>query len=163
MFLFPFKLLFFSSSPLSHACFRLLSSHCSSAFLLASSFLPRLLCCRYCASASVCSARCQEGVETHRWSGWFPLSEIWVAARSQISGPRSCDAPPTGFWADLNLTQRFLFCYRVTGSYIISFYASSLKQLCHLYVRVTSLDMDEDQDLSAHRESSQENLPQFFM
>ena len=37
----------------------------------------------------VCSVRCQEGVETHRWSGWFPLSEIWVEARSQISGPRS--------------------------------------------------------------------------
>lgn len=39
--------------------------------------------------ASVCSVRCQEGVETHRWSGWFPLSEIWVRARSQISGPHS--------------------------------------------------------------------------
>ncbi|CAB1413644.1 unnamed protein product [Pleuronectes platessa] len=37
----------------------------------------------------LCSVRCQEGVETHRWSGWFPLSEIWVRARAQISGPHS--------------------------------------------------------------------------
>lgn len=27
----------------------------------------------------------REGVETYRWSGWFPLSEIWVRAHSQIS------------------------------------------------------------------------------
>lgn len=55
-------------------------------------------------------------METHRWSGWFPLSAIWVHARSQISGPRSCDATPAAFWADLNLTQRFFlffFCARV--------------------------------------------------
>ena len=42
----------------------------------------------------LCSVRCQEGVETHRWSGWFPLSEIWVRARAQISGPHSWSNHP---------------------------------------------------------------------
>lgn len=111
-------------------------------------------------------------METHRWSGWFPLSEIWVDARSQISGPCSCDATPAVFWADLNLTQRFFF-------FVFFFLPSdsivhNVRHLC-LHVTLVELGVDGVQDLR-HQDlrwwwweegkkasHSQENVPFAFL
>lgn len=96
-FLFQALLSFFP--PLLHAhvfpsfrCIALASSSLGlSFFFFAMSLVLQLLCkcVRVCVSECVQCGGCQEGVETHRWSGWFPLSEIWVRAHSQISGPHS--------------------------------------------------------------------------
>lgn len=78
---------------------------------------------RYC--TSMC-ARCQEGVETHRWSGWFPLSEIWVRARSQISGPYSWSTTHR-FLGRPGSDTEVLFCLGARSSMISYCFCSPLK------------------------------------
>lgn len=56
----------------------------------------------------VCSVRCQEGVETHRWSGGFHSVRSGSEPTLRLVGLIR-EAPPTGFWADLHLTQRLCF------------------------------------------------------
>lgn len=80
---------------------------------------------------------CQEGVETHRWSGGSHSVRSGSQPALRLVG-LTREAPPTGFWADLDLTQRFCF---VTERHTHPWYhivsASSSEQACHLCVHLT--------------------------
>lgn len=60
-------------------------------FLQHPSFLILLLtrCLVLQPAVVVQASGAREAVETHRWSGWFPLSQNWDRSHFQISGPHS--------------------------------------------------------------------------
>lgn len=107
LFLFLSHMLMFWSSPLCSAIFFPLGSLSFAVSLCIKNNVTVIV------QVHVCIVRCQEGVETHRWSGWFPLSEIWVRARSQISGPHSWSTTHR-FLGRPGSDTEVLFCYRVT-------------------------------------------------
>lgn len=51
--------------------------------------LPLTLCLVLQLAVVVHTSGAREAVETHRWSGWFPLSQNWDRSHFQISGPHS--------------------------------------------------------------------------
>lgn len=122
------------------------------------SFFCHVSSVRVIVQVCVCSERCQESVETHRWSGWFPLSEIWVRARSQISGLHSWSTTHR-FLGRPGSDTEVLFCF-VTEPHTHPWYhivsASSWKQACHLCVHLTFVLVliVRAYNLSIHCESS---------